>query len=201
MHNGLFQQSGEKMSKSLGNFQTIKQVLEKHSADGFRLFLLSSYYRSPATYSEDAMEAAEKGAERLRMAVHSTRSGNGQVLSAVVYRQKFTEAMDDDFGTSQAIAVLFDLARDINRSAERGMDIIEAQQTLKELITVLGLTLKEPATEAGDTAPFIELLIATRKKLREVKQFQLADEIRNKLTELGVALEDSPQGTSWKRKK
>ena len=201
MHNGLFQQSGEKMSKSLGNFQTIKQVLEQHSSDGFRLFLLSAYYRSPSTYSEDAMEAAEKGAERLRQAANSTKSGSGKKLDAAITRQKFIEYMDDDFGTSQAIAALFDLARDINRSSESGMDIGEAQQTLKELSGVLGLTLKEPLTGVGDAAPFIELLIFTRKRLREAKQFQLADEVRNKLVELGVTLEDSAQGTTWKFKK
>ncbi len=201
MHNGLFQQSGEKMSKSLGNFQTIKQVLEKHSSDGFRLFLLSAYYRSPSTYSEEAMEAAEKGAERLRQAAYSTKSGSGKKLEAAITRQKFIEFMDDDFGTSQAIATLFDLARDINRSGESGMDIGEAQQTLKELSGVLGLTLKAPLTGVGDAAPFIELLIFTRKSLREAKQFQLADEVRNKLVELGVTLEDSPQGTTWKFKK
>jgi cysteinyl-tRNA synthetase len=201
MHNGLFQQSGEKMSKSLGNFQTIKQVLDKHSTDGFRLFLLSSYYRSPATYSEEATEAAEKGAERLKQAVNNTKSGSGQKLDAAVTQQKFMDFMDDDFGTSQAIAALFDLARDINRSAESGLDVTQAQQTLKELCGVLGLTLKETTSEAGDAAPFIELLLATRKKLREAKQFQLADEVRNKLIELGVVLEDSAQGTSWKRKK
>ncbi|MDD5189749.1 MAG: cysteine--tRNA ligase [Dehalococcoidales bacterium] len=201
MHNGLFQQSGEKMSKSLGNFQTIKQVLDKHTADGFRLFLLSSYYRSPATYSEEAMEAAEKGAERLRQAASNTKAGGGQKLDAAAARQKFVDFMDDDFSTSQAIAVLFDLARDINRSAESGMDVKEAQQTLKELSGVLGLTLKETVNEAGDAAPFIDLLLVTRKKLREAKQFTLADEVRNKLTELGVVLEDSAQGTTWKRKK
>jgi len=201
MHNGLFQQSGEKMSKSLGNFQTIKQILDKHSSDGFRLFLLSAYYRSPSTYSEEAMEAAEKGAERLRQAAYNIKSGNGKKLDASFTRQKFIEFMDDDFGTSQAIAALFDLARDINRSSESGMDISEARQTLKELCGVLGLTLKEPVSTAGDAAPFIELLIATRKRLREAKQFQLADEVRNKLTELGVTLEDSPQGTTWKLKK
>jgi len=201
MHNGLFQQSGEKMSKSLGNFQTIKQVLQKHSSDGFRLFLLSAYYRSPSTYSEDAMEAAEKGAERLSQAAHSTKSGSGKKLDAAITRQKFIEYMDDDFGTSQAIAALFDLAREINRSSESGMDIGEAQQTLKELSGVLGLTLKEPLTKVGDAAPFIELLISTRKLLREAKQFQLADEVRNKLVELGVTLEDSAQGTAWKFKR
>jgi len=201
MHNGLFQQSGEKMSKSLGNFQTIKQVLEKHTADGFRLFLLGSYYRSPATYSEEAMTAAEKGTERLRMAVNNAKSGKGEKLNAAGAREKFIEFMDDDFSTPQAIAVLFDLARDINRSAESGMDIKEAQNTLKELCRVLGLTLKEPETAAGDAAPFIELLIVLRKQLREARQYQLADEVRQKLVELGVALEDSPQGTTWKRKK
>ncbi len=201
MHNGLFQQSGEKMSKSLGNFQTIRQVLEKHTADGFRLFLLGSYYRSPMTYSEEAMEAAEKGAERLRQALDLAKPGNGTELSAALYREKFINFMDDDFSTPQALATLFDLARDINRSAEAGMNVTTARQTLKELCGVLGLTLAPPENAAGNASPFIELLIDLRRQLREAKQYQIADEIRRRLTELGVVLEDSPQGTSWKAKK
>jgi cysteinyl-tRNA synthetase len=202
MHNGLLQMGAEKMSKSIGNLITIREALQKYSADGIRLFILGSYYRNPLTYSENAIEAAEKGAERLRQAL----SGQGKTtgtnkLDAMSYRQHFIEYMDDDFSTPQAIALLFDLAREINRGNDEGKDTSEAQTTLRELAGVLGLTLKEGEQSVGDAGRFIDLLISTRKKLREAKQFQLADEIRNKLVELGIALEDTPQGTVWKRKK
>jgi cysteinyl-tRNA synthetase len=201
MHNGLFQQGDQKMSKSLGNFQTITQVLEKHSADSFRIFILGSYYRSPLTYSEEAVDAAEKGVERLRQVFASKGKTGGEKVDAAVYKQRFTDAMDDDFGTPQAIAALFDLVREINRGNEEGKDTAEARAILSELTGLLGLTLKETSQAFSDAAPFIELLIATRKGLRDAKQFKLADDVRNKLTELGVTLEDTPQGTVWKRKK
>jgi cysteinyl-tRNA synthetase len=201
MHNGLLQLGAEKMSKSLGNLITIREALQKYTSDGIRIFILSSYYRSPLTYSEDAMGAAERGAERLRQTLASPGKTGGEKTDAAPFRQRFIEAIDDDFGTSQAIATLFDLAREINRGNDAGKDASEARATLVELAGVLGLTLKEPEQVLSDAGPFIELLIATRKRLREAKQFQLADEIRNKLTEMGVALEDTPQGTVWKRKR
>lgn len=204
MHNGLLQMGAEKMSKSLGNLITIREALTRYSPDGIRLFILGSYYRNPLTYSEEALAAAEHGAERLRQVVSSTGvSGKttGEKFDAAPFRQRFIDAMDDDFGTSQAIATLFDLARDINRSAESGLDVSEARQTFKELTNVLGLTLKESEKSFTDAGPFINLLIDTRQRLRQAKQFQLADEIRNRLSELSVALEDTPQGTVWKRKR
>jgi cysteinyl-tRNA synthetase len=204
MHNGLFQLGDVKMSKSIGNIVGIKQILEKHSADGFRMFVLGSHYRNPLTFSDEAIEAAEKGLDRLIQAANSepstvkTEAGKIDARSA---RQKFSEVMDDDFNTPQALAVLFDIARDINRGIEQGADVSEARHALKELSGVLGLTLKKTETAFTDAAPFIELLIKTRKQLRDAKQFKLADEIRDKLLETGVIIEDSAQGTTWKRKK
>jgi cysteinyl-tRNA synthetase len=201
MHNGMLQLGNEKMSKSLGNLVTIRQVLEKHTGDAVRLFILGSHYRSPLTYSEETLSAAESGAERLRQVAGIIP--NGQASAAIeveAYRTRFQEAMDDDFNTSQAISAVFDLARDINRERDAGHDISTAKALFTELTGILGLTLKAPESGTTDAAPFIELLIATRKNLRLVKQFQLADEIRNKLAELGVTLEDMPQGTSWKKK-
>jgi cysteinyl-tRNA synthetase len=204
MHNGLFQLGDEKMSKSIGNIVGIKQVLEKHSPDAFRVFVLGSHYRNPLTFSEEAIEAAEHGLERLVQTLSSESAPvnpgveNLDVRSA---RQKFTEVMDDDFNTPQAVAVLFDLAREINRGTEKGADTGEARHALKELAGVLGLTLKSAEKTFTDAAPFIELLIKTRKQLREIKQFKLADEIRNTLLEMGVILEDTAQGTVWKQKK
>jgi len=204
LHNGMLQLRDEKMSKSLGNLVTIKEVLSRYSADAIRIFVLGSHYRGPLTYSEEALEAAEKGAERLRWTASEERAidkktGNG--LDTESFRQRFTEAMDDDLGTAQAIATLFDLVREINRAYEAGYDAPGARDKLKELAGVLGLTLQAPESQLVGAEPFIDLLISTRVRLRESKQYQLADEIRDKLTGLGVVLEDTPQGTVWKIKR
>ena len=203
LHNGLVQLGEDKMSKSVGNLITIKEALGKYSPDAIRIFVLSSHYRSPLTYSEEALEAAERGADRLRQVVYG-ESGEGKVGEGVdtePYRQRFTEAMDDDFNTPQAMATLFDLAREINRASDEGYTVISGQQLLVELATVLGLTLKPPQRPPLGAESFIQLLISTRDRLREAKQWQLADEIRSKLSELGIALEDTPKGTVWKRKR
>jgi cysteinyl-tRNA synthetase len=204
MHNGLLQMGAEKMSKSLGNLITIREALKKYTADGLRVFILSSYYRGPLTFTEEAIEAAQAGADRLmRVAVkEDTAGGKGETLDAAPFRQRFIDAMDDDFNTPQALAVLFDLARDTNKAEETGKDVSKAREALQELGGVLGLTFQAPeAAGAGNAAPFIELLISTRHDLRKAKQFQLADEIRNKLLQLGIVLEDTPTGTVWKRKR
>ena len=201
MHNGLMQLGTEKMSKSLGNLITIRQVLEKHSADAVRVFLLSSHYRSPLTYSEEILEGAERGADRLRQVASIAGSGKEPgVVDVETYRNRFVEAMDDDFNAPQALSALFDLARDINRDRDAGRDINVAKKGFTELASVLGLTLEARSSGLTNVAPFIELLIITRKNLRQAKQFQLADEIRTKLVELGITLEDTPQGTVWKKR-
>ncbi|MFC1957586.1 cysteine--tRNA ligase [Chloroflexota bacterium] len=235
LHNGLLQLGAEKMSKSLGNLITIREALEKHSVDAIRIFILSSHYRSPLSYSEEALEAAERGADRLRQAVpgeYATDTDKA-ATDVEVYRDKFIQAMDDDFNTAQAVAIVFDLARDINRLSDEGYSVSQAQQALSELAGVLGLTLKEPEKPTLDVEPLhqllisindripkaelsgipvadklpddvesvMELIITSRNNLRDAKQFQLADEIRNKLGELGLTLEDTPQGTAWKRKR
>jgi cysteinyl-tRNA synthetase len=204
MHNGLFQLGEEKMSKSIGNIVGIKQILEKHSADGFRVFVLGSHYRNPLTFSEEAIDAAERGLGRLTQALTAESAvvnpAAGKV-DARLARTRFTEVMDDDFNTPQALAVLFELAKDINRGAETGADTEEARHALKELAGVLGLTLKENEGTFIDAAPFIELLLKTRKKLRDAKQFQLADEIRTTMLKMGLTLEDTASGTIWKKKK
>jgi len=229
LHNGLVQLGEEKMSKSLGNLITIREALEKYSPDAIRIFVLSSHYRSPLTYSEEVLEAAEKGADRLRQAVRSgfREKENAEETNPEPYRNQFIEVMDDDFNMAQALAILFDLARDINRASEAGYSVATAQQALLELAGVLGLTL-EPREELPLDAEYIarvytavyqELgrvpsyngksgaermiydLVEVRQELRKAKQWQQADMVRNKLAELGIALEDTPQGTAWKRKR
>jgi len=189
------------MSKSLGNTLTIKNILSKYSADALRVFVMSGHYRSPLTYSEEILEGAGRGAERLRQAARAAAK-EGSVegeFDLESYRQRFIEAMEDDFNSPQAVAVLFDLAKQINRQIETGLAASAGQQLLIELAGIMGLTLKLPETKV-EAAPFIEQLIATRKQLREAKQYQLADNIRQKLDEMGIILEDTSQGTAWKAK-
>ena len=204
VHNGLVQMGGDKMSKSIGNLITIREALDRYSADAIRIFALNSYYRSPLTYSEEVLEAAERGAERLRQAARGKSAAGASAdggPNSAEFRERFMEAMDDDFGTAQAIAILFDLARQINRADEAGLDASDARNALVDLSGVLGLTLAAPEMPFVGAEPFIDLLMSTRTRLREAKQYQLADEIRDRLAELGISLEDTPQGTVWRRKR
>jgi cysteinyl-tRNA synthetase len=199
LHNGLLQFGEEKMSKSLGNLITVKEALRRYTPDALRLFVLSSHYRSPLTYSEDALSAAESGVERLRQAIRFGEEARGDgILDAEPFRARFIACMDDDFNTAQALAVLFELAREINRARAAGVRVAKAQETLRELAGVLGFTLEEPRKPVLNAEPFIELLIEIRAELRQAKQWQLADRIRGRLSELGVVLEDTPKGTSWR---
>jgi len=227
IHNGLMQLGEDKMSKSLGNLVTIKQALDRASADAIRLWVISSHYRSPLIYTDESLEATERGIERLRRTMQLESQGTANAsLNIEAYKKKFLDAMDDDFGTPQATAVLFDLARDINRAYDDKQDIEEVKKTLIELAQVLGLTLKETAvlalpfeslmklaekyelalgTSTGNeeqhASEYVELLIKKRAEARKSKDFQNADGIRNDLKEIGVTLEDTPQGTTWKYKK
>jgi cysteinyl-tRNA synthetase len=202
MHNGLLRLGEEKMSKSIGNIISIKEALARFSSDAIRIFILGSHYRSPLTYSPEALEAAEKGAGRLRQALEaSTSGGKSTGLDVAGVRRRFTDAMDDDFNTPQALAVLFDLTRELNRLRDEGEDISQAQALLKELSEVLGLTLKTAEKDTGGPAPFIQLLLETRDGLRKAKQYQLADDMRKRLEDLGVVIEDSAAGTTWKVKR
>ena len=202
MHNGLLRLGEEKMSKSIGNIISIKQALSKFSVDAIRIFILGSHYRSPLTYSPEALEAAEKGAARLRQALESSTSGGKSIsLDIAGVRRRFVESMDDDFNTPQALAVLFDLTRELNRLRDEGEDISQAQLLLKELSEVLGLTLKGTKKAPGGSEPFIQLLLDTRNGLRKAKQYQLADDIRKRLDDLGVVIEDTAGGTTWKARR
>jgi cysteinyl-tRNA synthetase len=206
MHNGFLQVGEEKMSKSLGNMITIKEALSKHSADALRVFILSSLYRSPLSLSPEGMDGAEKGAERLSRAANRENPSTGTTGSfdPEPYRKQFIEAMDDDFNTAQGLSILFELGRTLNQAADSGQNIAEGLKLLKDLAgNVMGLRLASTEAKSGsvEAAPFIDLLVKTRYNLRQAKQFQMADEIRIKLSELGILLEDTPKGTVWRSKK
>lgn len=209
LHNGLLQLGGEKMSKSIGNFITIRELLERNGAGPFRLLVLSSHYRSPLTFTEESFEAAMRGFERLRLAATGgseivpplARPDHGLAALADQTRQQFREAMDDDFNTPVALAHLFELARAINRARAAGEPpsaLRYAQATLIELTDVLGLHFPERSGERRSAQPFIELLLDVRARLRAQRHWELADLIRDRLGELGVIVEDTPTGTTWR---
>jgi cysteinyl-tRNA synthetase len=152
LHNGMVQIGEEKMSKSLGNLVTVSDLLKRYTPDAIRLLVLSSHYRSPLTYTEEGLQAAERGVERLRGAARRRGGDREPSIDASAFHYRFVEAMDDDFNTPQAIAVLFDLCRQVNRGAEEGLSISRAQETLSTLAGVLGLTLREPETEVEEAA-------------------------------------------------
>ena len=198
MHNGTLQYGQDKMSKSIGNVFTISSALEHYSSDVLRMFFLGSHYRSPLTFNEENVKSQERALERLKTALN-TQSFDGTEMKYDVYTSRFIEAMNDDLNTPRALAVLFDLARDINREAGNGLNVSESQNILESLAGVLGLTLEEEVSGSStEAAPFINLLIDLRSRLRNEKQFEIADQVRNQLSELGVAIEDSAEGTSWK---
>ncbi len=207
LHNGLLQVTGEKMSKSLKNFFTIQGFLAQHPADALRLFVLSSHYRRPVTYTEESFAAAERALERFHTALQPPRAGATEedATLAVVAEEsvtKFYAAMDDDLNSALALGGLFELARALNSARDRGAggaSFALAQQRLRELLQVLGFRLESTAEAvSASAAPFIDLLIEVRGKLRKAKQWALADEVRDHLSALGVTLEDTPDGTIWK---
>ena len=200
VHNGLVQFGEDKMSKSLGNLVTTAEALGRHTPDALRLFFLNSHYRSPLVYTDENVTAQGRAAERLRNAAHGGGPNGTQSIDVGQYRDRFEDSMDDDLNTPRALAALFDLARDINRAREAGDGVSDAQQLLEELSGVLGLTLEEPQVQSsGDEGRLVDLLIELRSDLRESKQFELADKVRDRLADLGVTIEDKSGGTEWRR--
>ncbi len=208
MHSGMVMVDEEKMSKSLGNFFTIRDVLKVYDAETVRYFLMSGHYRSPLNYSDLNLQQARASLERLYTALRGVAEGEEQAALSAPFEERFKAAMDDDFNTPEAYSVLFDLARDLNRAKQDSeADAVALAACLRRLGSVLGILQQQPeqflqsgaAAEADDVAE-IELLIKTRNEARASKNWALADEARNKLTEMGIVLEDGPQGTTWRRK-
>jgi cysteinyl-tRNA synthetase len=215
LHWNMVTVDGVKMGKSLGNFTTIKQALQTYSALAIRFFILTSHYRSPLDFSEEALGGAAKGLERLHGTVRSVRTQleaapAGEVDPAVEdmlsqYKAQFLGAMDDDFNTAAAIGILFDVNREVN-----GLLNAESAVTRETLATVdalyrelggqiLGI-IPEEMEEAGGglQVPLIELLIDVRQMLRDNREWELSDTIRSRMGQLGVTLEDRPEGTGWR---
>lgn len=206
MHNGFVRINEEKMSKSLGNFFTIREILEKVAPEVVRYFIITSHYRSPLNYSDESLENAKAGLTRFYTALRGLPVVDVDESVLAPYRQRFQQAMDDDFNTPEAFAVLFELARDINRARE---DSEESAATLaavlRELGGVLGVLQQDPEillrgdAEAGLSDADIDALIERRNQARADKDWVEADRVRDTLQEHKVVLEDGAGGTTWRR--
>ena len=210
VHNGMMQLAGEKMSKSLGNLVTIEQFLAAHEGDALRMMILNSSYRNPLTFGDDVIGQAERALERLRLGLRPVSGGSvasGEAVDALkeqveATRQGFMDSMDDDFNTAGALGYLFDLLRAINQARDAGVvpeSVGAAQDVLRELLQVFGLRT-ERAAGGNQADAFINLLIEIRRELRSQKLWALSDLVRDRLAELGVLLEDSKEGTTWRWK-
>ena len=198
MHNGFVRVDNEKMSKSLGNFFTIREVLKQYDPEVVRFFILRAHYRSPLNYSDAHLDDAKKALDRLYTALKlGVASGKRAVDWTEAYAVRFKAAMDDDFNTAEAIAVLFDLANDVNRSQSE-----EFAEQLKALGAVLGLLERDPTEflqgAGSDDAQIVEQ-IAARNAAKLAKNYAEADRIRKALLADGIVLEDSAAGTNWRR--
>ena len=217
LHNGFITINSEKMSKSLGNFFLLRDILDKFDAETVRFYLLSVQYRSPLDFDDEKLQVAQKGLERLKNCYNGLHSGlqmaktentaaGAELLQKIkALEEAFQDAMNDDFNTALASAALFDMAREINTYLKETTLDRQAMQKASEvyttLLSIMGLDFAAKEDENdGLTEALMQLLIDLRKQARQEKNYAMADQIRNQLNEIGVILEDTKQGTTWKRK-
>lgn len=210
VHNGMLQLGGEKMSKSTGNLVSIEEFLSKYNSDTLRFTVLNANYRGPLTFNDEVLSQSEKALERLssafRPALPGAQGATQDFLNALANqteetKNNFIANMDDDFNSAGALGSMFDLVRVINQVRTAGAtdeELTSAQETLRQLTNVFGLILSGSSGNASQADPFIDLLIELRSSLRKDKQWAYSDLIRDRLKELGVTLEDSKDGTTWR---
>ena len=218
MHNGFVRVDNQKMSKSLGNFFTVREILAKYDAEVVRFFILRAHYRSPLSYSDHHLDDARQGLTRLYTALKAHAVDAAPVDWNNPLAARFREVMNDDFNTPEAVAVLFELANEANRSNSR-----DAAIQLKSLAAILGLLQCDPmaflqggpitaklevteesdklvaAATAGPSPDEIQRLIDLRNSARKTKNFTESDRIRKELLDAGIVLEDGPKDTIWRR--
>ncbi len=196
MHNGFVRVDNEKMSKSLGNFFTIREILAKFDPETVRFFIIRAHYRSPLNYSDAHLDDARGALKRLYTALHAVKPATMQIDWLDAHAARFKTAMDEDFGTPEAVAVLFELATEVNKTGSA-----QLAGLLKALGACLGLLQDDPEAflKAGTTLDevAIQTLIGQRAAAKQAKDFTEADRIRKALLEQGIVLKDSPAGTSW----
>ena len=206
IHNGFVRVDDEKMSKSLGNFFTIREVMERYLPEVIRFFILSSHYRSPLNYSDGHLDEARAGLTRLYTSIRDIDPGEGEL--DLGYRQRFEQVMDDDFNTRAAVTLFHEIAGEINRLEDKASEhAVRLARTLVRLGDVLGIMQMTPgeflhaAAGAGDISrDDISRLIEARTQAKSARNYAEADRIREQLTEQGIILEDGPDGTTWRRK-
>jgi cysteinyl-tRNA synthetase len=217
MHFGFLNINKEKMSKSLGNFFTARDVLQKYSAEAIRLFFAQAHYRGPIEFTDELLDAAEKGLEKLKNLSSTIDSsinknitdGKSPVFDFQNYENRFTNAMDDDFNTPQAIAVIFDFVKDVNRTIAETEKINTdffvkvkdfLKKTAEDVLGIINLTSIETKSDAMLENKLIQLLIDIRLKAKKEKNYNFSDEIRKELEKLGIILKDMKDGTEFVRK-
>ena len=206
MHNGFVRVNEEKMSKSLGNFFTLRDVLKEYKAEEIRYFIIGSHYRSQLNYSEEQLNNARSGLQRLYGALLDTQSGD--IPQDTKYQQQFTQALCDDFNTANAMAVLFDLVREINRAkTDNPGNVNSLASLLKYLAGIIGLLQSDPdaylksavSGSSGLTDKVIDAMIQQRLDARKNKNWGEADRLRDELVGAGISIEDGVDGTRWRR--
>jgi cysteinyl-tRNA synthetase len=202
MHVGLLQRDNRKMSKSLKNFFTIKEVLGMYSAEVIRYFMITGQYRSQLQYSDDNLKNAQLSLTRLYVSLRSATIDSASAFDQS-YVSRFQEAMNDDFNTPKALAILFELSHQLNACLQESKKAASLAYTLKSLGNILGILYQDPDEFLQGTkvdSALVEQLISERNLARKAKDFKKADSIRHQLDQMGIIIEDSIEGTSWRLK-